>query len=372
MQTISASQVIQSSAVEYLDNVGEPKYEVNGTVFTGLWYRPQNDGPALRATVYMKFASVYRKFEGEKASEFIKNVLYANSNGTWGLIKSKSIQFSVTKTELALHFEDLKFPSSVVSADLEYIANHWQDISFDLWEEVRGHHFFTFSMIYRALREGSSFARQMNDTGAASWYQNQADKVADQLELFWDTKAGYIITGRDLIYTYDKISGLDAGTILAFLHAGTYIPKDLRLGSLKTMKTFQALLNASSSIYPLNPKYQNYTAKPIGRYPEDAYNGTQRGYGNPWFLTTLAMSEYLYRLPSLAGSERFIYQNVGLSAKKVADEFLTIVCQSASINGSLHEEFDRNFGSGVGARDLTWSHVAFLSMNRARSGLPEF
>jgi glucoamylase len=36
--------------------LGEPKYYVNGTAFTGPWGRPQKDGPALRATTLIAFA----------------------------------------------------------------------------------------------------------------------------------------------------------------------------------------------------------------------------------------------------------------------------------------------------------------------------
>jgi GH15 family glucan-1,4-alpha-glucosidase len=62
----------------------------------------------------------------------------------------------------------------------------------------------------------------------------------------------------------------------------------------------------------------------------------------------------------------------GFETRQIADQFLMIVKDSVQVNGSMHEGFSRIDGSGVGARDLTWSHVAFLSMERARRGLPEF
>ena len=39
-------------------NLGEPIFEVTGNVFTGPWGRPQNDGPALRALVFMEWAHI--------------------------------------------------------------------------------------------------------------------------------------------------------------------------------------------------------------------------------------------------------------------------------------------------------------------------
>lgn len=37
--------------------LGEPKFYVNETAFTGSWGRPQRDGPALRATAMITYAN---------------------------------------------------------------------------------------------------------------------------------------------------------------------------------------------------------------------------------------------------------------------------------------------------------------------------
>lgn len=37
--------------------LGEPKFNVNETAFTGPWGRPQRDGPALRATALIAYAN---------------------------------------------------------------------------------------------------------------------------------------------------------------------------------------------------------------------------------------------------------------------------------------------------------------------------
>jgi glucoamylase len=36
--------------------LGEPKFNADGTAFTGSWGRPQRDGPALRATTLITYA----------------------------------------------------------------------------------------------------------------------------------------------------------------------------------------------------------------------------------------------------------------------------------------------------------------------------
>lgn len=41
-----------------LSGLGEPKFNVDGSGFSGPWGRPQNDGPALRALSMIRFARI--------------------------------------------------------------------------------------------------------------------------------------------------------------------------------------------------------------------------------------------------------------------------------------------------------------------------
>ncbi|PLW12558.1 hypothetical protein PCANC_17261 [Puccinia coronata f. sp. avenae] len=341
-QTISATQVFQRSSFDSAPGLGEPKYYVNGSAFTGPWGRPQRDGPALRATVYIKFALAYLSVGGAEAEKYVKNILY---DGKWN-------------------------SRSVIKADLEYISNSWQERSFDLWEEVNGFHFFTFAVIHRALKDGVAFARKMEDPGAADWYQKQAELIGAQLESFWDKQSNYIRASHNYVDAHGKTSGLDVGTLLGCLHAGTQTPDVFRPNSEYMINTFHAILESMSKIYPLNSRYHDLIAKAVGRYPEDIYDGVSTSVGNPWFITTLTMAEYLYRLSPQTDMSKYGRQNV--TARMIADQFVQIARTSIKSNGSMHEQFDRMNGVGLGARDLTWSHISFLSMDRARKGIPEF
>jgi glucoamylase len=63
-------QIIRAKIFEYLAfstaiqneqpqaDLGEPKFNVNGTVYNGPWGRPQNDGPALRAISLIHWARI--------------------------------------------------------------------------------------------------------------------------------------------------------------------------------------------------------------------------------------------------------------------------------------------------------------------------
>ncbi|RAL61125.1 hypothetical protein DID88_010464 [Monilinia fructigena] len=100
--------------------LGEPKYEVDGTRFNGTWGRPQRDGPALRA---------------------IALIAYSN----W-LVNHNQLQ----RAKLVI------WP--IISNDLSYVAQYWNQTGYDLWEEVYGSDFFTFQNSHRALIEGQILA----------------------------------------------------------------------------------------------------------------------------------------------------------------------------------------------------------------------
>ena len=58
-------------------------------------------------------------------------------------------------------------------------------------------------------------------------------------------------------------------------------------------------------VYPLFNKTQKDASGqtlgiPVGRYPEDVYNGsaTEANGGNPWYLTTAAVAQYMYAASS--------------------------------------------------------------------------
>lgn len=48
-----------SGTFDDLSGLGEPKFHVDGTPFTGSWGRPQRDGPALRALTLMHYLREY-------------------------------------------------------------------------------------------------------------------------------------------------------------------------------------------------------------------------------------------------------------------------------------------------------------------------
>lgn len=308
-----------------LGGLGEPKYNIDGSGYAGPWGRPQNDGPALRALAMIKFG---RLLMDEGNRDFVQRKLYS------GVL-----------------------PATLpVKKDLEYTAHHWRDQSFDLWEEEKGMHFYTLLTQHTALQEGSKFAFELGDTGAASFYAEQAKLAGDYIrQHFLDERVGIVVSrfvSQPLGY---KNSGIDVGPLLALNHTWPY-QKLISFNDRYVKLYVQVLTDTFRSNYSVNRAY-NDLGIAIGRYPEDKYNGYHtQGVGNPWFLATLALGEY----SCLA--------NNGSMTELAEKQFQRTLFHSDR-NGRLDEQLHLDTGVMQGAYDLTWSHGAFLTaMMRCQQG----
>jgi len=354
---------------------GEPKFYVTGESYSEAWGRPQNDGPAQRAYVLTRWAQ-HLLMEGEEA--YVRGVLY-----------------------------DGRLPSfSVIKTDLEFVAHHWRDPCFDLWEEISGQHFFTRLQQRQALVEGAALAEHLGDPRAAAYYLEQASVIESQMDQFWSPGENYLKATVPSPGGF-KSTDLDAAVVLAVCetyskHFPSYTPDSDRV-----LATAFALHSAFLPMYAINRLARTTEGKPIfpgiGRYPDDTYDGGQpRNVGNPWFLCTLTLSELCYKASSLFKSKPSISingQNVGmlnlaaqLTDPSIAlaagntvrqesrehraivtglfaagDAYLRRVQLHAGEDCSLSEQFNRNTGAIQSARDLTWSYVAMILTESWRS-----
>lgn len=216
--------------------LGEPKFEANGTAFTGPWGRPQRDGPALRATALMAYS---RRLI---ANGGLNNV----ASAIW----------------------------PIVSNDLNYIGQYWNRTGFDLWEEVDGSSFFTTAVQHRALVEGQALAEQIGNTCPAC--ESQAPEVRCFLQSFWN---GEFVTSN--INAKTGRNGRDANSILAAIH--TFDPNaacddtTFQPCSSRALANHKEVTDSFRSIYPINSGIPHGSAVAVGRYSEDVYMG-----GNPW------------------------------------------------------------------------------------------
>lgn len=353
--------------------IGEPKFHMDGQPFNEGWGRPQNDGPALRARVLIDLGY---ELMSDGQTEWVRNVLYRN-----------------------------EMPArTVIKADLEYVAHHWREADFDLWEEISGKHFYTRMAQWRALDEGARFAAFLGDTAAAAFYAEQAKQIQSTFASFWSESRGYILATRDRTGgAAHKSSQLDTAVVLAVIQSGK-AGTEFYVDDSRIMSTVAKLETVFGQVYAINSRTRDGgnlpMANAIGRYPEDTYNGvTTDGQGNPWFLTVHAMAEYYLMLEATLRNKseirldarakaffsRFVdrnalrsnkiqrtdpsYPTLLKSLREQADRYLRRSRYHTAFDGHQSEQLNRNTGFMQGARDLTWSYASFLSMNRIRSGL---
>jgi glucoamylase len=302
--------------------LGEPKYFIDGSGYTGGWGRPQNDGPALRAIAMIKFARMLLK---EGNHDYVVKVLYH------GVLPA----------------------NSVIKKDLEYTAHNWRDPSFDLWEEEMGMHFYTLLAQHTALQEGAKLAKELRDESAGQFYQLQADLIANMLKSeFTDSHIGIKTTIRKVNGGLGyKHSNIDVAPLLALLHNSPY-QKLFSLRSANVKRYIQTLTSTFSNLYMVNKALPELGVA-LGRYPEDRYDGyATTGVGNPWFLATLALGEYYCLAQQEARTLKY--------SDEVEKQFARVLFHSDR-KGALSEQFNHGNGGMQGAVELTWSHNAFMT-----------
>lgn len=352
---INAQAIIQgisnpSGSLNDGTGLGEPKFNVDETAFTGAWGRPQRDGPALRATALIAYAK-YLVANGQQSTV---------SGYVWPIIRN----------------------------DLSYVAQYWNQTGFDLWEEVQGSSFFTVVAQHRALVEGSALAASIGSSCPNC--DSQAPQILCFEQSFWTGQ--YI---RSNINANPGRTGKDANSILASIHnfdpAASCDDKTFQPCSSRALANHKQVVDSFRSIYSINSGLTGGKAAAVGRYSEDSYQG-----GNPWYLNTFAAAEQLYdalyqwqKIGSLtvdsvnqafftdlvsgtstgtyaAGSSQ--YTALTNAVKAYADGFMSITQKYTPSNGGLAEQYSRSDGTPLSAVDLTWSYAAFLTANDRRSG----
>jgi glucoamylase len=214
--------------------LGEPKFNVDITAFTGDWGRPQRDGPALRATAMVAYAR------------------YLISKGQTATVNS------------------IIWP--IVQNDLSYVTQYWNQTTFDLWEEVNSQSFFTTGVQYRSLVEGSALASQLGTSCPNC--NSQAPLLLCFLQSYWTGSYALSNTGGGR-------SGKDANSILTSIHlfdpAATCDSTTFQPCSDKALANHKVVTDSFRSIYSINNGIAQGVGVAVGRYPEDSYYG-----GNPW------------------------------------------------------------------------------------------
>ncbi|CEK10564.1 glycoside hydrolase family 15 protein [Legionella hackeliae] len=309
------------------DILGEPKFYLDGRAFDGPWGRPQNDGPALRALTLIRFAHALIK---NKEMDYVRTHLYN------GGLNPKTM--------------------GAIKMDLEYIAHHWQEKNYDLWEEVYGDHFFTAMVQRKALLEGAKLARELKEETTAAFYESKARLIEERLLKHID-KENLIIQASLAPHpgpqkTYELDSAVMLAVLLGHTDDNPFLPDNFYVKN-----TVAALKDQFKMLYPINDNHTD--ALLFGRYPGDTYDGYRNdGLGNPWFILTATIAEYHYKLATMLPNDEE-HRSLIEANRNQGDNYLKLIKHYAP-NLLMSEQINLNTGIQQGAISLTWSYVAVL------------
>lgn len=370
----------------------EAKYELYGHMYTGGWCSPQNDGPALRAVVLMRFAERYAELHPLDTT-YIRENLYSNSTdvGVKNPIK-RDLEFLYQKPQL-------------VATDPDRYTGYWDSDNCEPWEEVFGKHFYNRLMARRAMVRGADFATAQGDPEAGANYASIVSEISNAVDTHWNADLKTIMpTNNDERYD-------DVQTVFASLHSyaeddGFYQPSESKVlaNAYYTMNSFADYFNINKIGYD--------TAAPltlglaIGRYTGDVYNGLcdyddsvcpAPCSGQPWFLATNALGELIYKAISQwskagsvtidstsksffdffnvkyaegsysAGSDE--YKSILTVMLHAADSFIERTQYHTNSDYRLDEQYNSNTGAMMSAGDLVWSYASLVTANDARDAL---
>lgn len=120
-----------------------------------------------------------------------------------------------------------------------------------LREEVQGHHFYTRIVQRRSLLVGADFADMMGDSGAATFYRQQARAMESVIDKHWDDNRGYINEMLDVPYNVGR-SGKNIASILAVIHGYNYLDGFYGPTSDKVLATALKIMQDFQDIFPIN------------------------------------------------------------------------------------------------------------------------
>lgn len=221
----------------------EPRFAADGTPDLENWSRPQDDGPALRASVLMKLCKVLP----EAATAAAENL---------------------------------------IERDLAHVLAIAGRPAIGPWEEGPAQR-TTFTLIAQWDALDRAAARAEERGLPAEPWRAAAETVAALVFAARDPGSG---AWRQSIEAPE--GALDSATVLAILHGGRGVGPFAH-SAASTRATVSGLERTFAALYPIN---RGRDVPAIGRWDGDVYFG-----GNPWFPTTLGFAELHYRIAATTG-----------------------------------------------------------------------
>ena len=304
-----------------LSGLGEPKINIDCTPFNGDWGRPQNDGPALRGIMMIKIINIFKY--------------------NYDILIDKLIR-------------------PIIIKDINYILDNYDKVSFDLWEEKKGWHFYTRMVQVKFLKDAITINKylKLNEklfTKIKSVVENLYHSLEDHISE--NSEGKYIISSFDQSGKITKYE--DSANLLAYCHID-YDKEIVQKFPLEhTNHTSKNLLSYFSK------KYNDTDNICIGRYIDDKYYN-----GHAWIICTISLAQIyieIYKKRNKQIKRQSMDRAISnpnndlfIVANNILEKILTIDCDFL-----LPEQFNPTDCEHFSAKKLTWnySELYFLIRN---------
>jgi len=293
--------------LETITGLGEPKYNINCTAFDGDWGRPQNDGPALRGIMLYKIIELFQ------------------------------YKYDTIINQLIL---------PILTKDLEYIMDNYNKVSYDLWEESKGWHFYTRMVQLKFLKDSFKQYKLLREIIDFEKLKVCIEKLSNNLKDH--------ICDNHIISSFNEkgtiIKYHDAANLLAYCHI------DYDEDILKTVPLEYIHVTCDKLIEFFRKKYDHDELNLIGRYPEDKYYN-----GHAWIICSLALGQVyleLYKKRNIVNYDKPMHRsksNPNNNYIEIANCILERVL-TLDPNLILPEQFNPITNEFLSAKKLTWNY----------------
>lgn len=330
----------------------DARFNPDGSLDILKWARPQYDGAALRALTVLRHLPLLEQGDAKQVGA----------------------------------------AQALLGADLAFISRHFRDPCYDIWERRFGHHYHTRAVCLSALRRGAAWARGVELAGEAEAYEAAARELERVLDHHWSQQGGFYLSAIKGSQT-PADQDLDSAALLAMADAGLASGRH-SVHDPRAQATLERLEDLFASLFPINRKIGAGDAPLLGRFRGDGYFG-----GGVFLMSALGAAEAYYRLASHVrmngavlvepDNRRFLKRCGLLELREGAPDFLprseserallagafrrrgdsimAALSRFTPPSGALPEQIDKTDGAPASARNLAWSHAAFITAFAARA-----
>jgi glucoamylase len=225
-------------------------------------------------------------------------------------------------------------PAANFMAEFRDVSTKLPHASYDLWEEKFLTTTYTTAVVYRALLTAADLAEVLEFPDDAAHWRDIADEIAEGCHIFYDEQRGALRKG----YLLQDDGSLQFDNTLDVSSAyGPLMFATKAFGSKAVRSTFKVIEDTLLEKSPSGG---------CARYEHDTYFAADPPFlGNPWFVTTLWMSQYYQQVARTPDAERLVEWTM----------------KHALSSGVLSEQVNPTDASPIGVAPLVWSHAELIN-----------